>query len=72
MHLKLDAAIKVTRYILLGKHHYKNPIFPIELEDIPFEALELYKRENKILDYKRDIEEIVKWSVMYKTFNYYI
>lgn len=47
-------------------------MFPIELEDIPFEALELYKRENKILDYKRDIEEIVKWSVTYKIFNYYI
>jgi len=31
------------------------------MEDLPFDAIELYKRENIILDYKKDIEEIVKW-----------
>jgi len=48
---------------LLGKYNYKNPIFPIEIEDIPYNAIELYKCGNRILEYKRDIEEIVKWSV---------
>lgn len=66
--LKLDAAIKVTRYIFLGKHNYKNPMFVIELEDLPHEAFELYKRANKILGYKRDIEEIVQWSVLSNIF----
>lgn len=60
---KLDAAIKITRYLLLGKYNYKNPIFPIGIEEIPYEVIELYKRENAILGYKRDIEEIVKWLV---------
>lgn len=61
--LKLDAAIKVTRYIMLGKYNYKNPLLAIEIEDIPYDAIELYKRENTILAYRRDIDEIVKWSV---------
>lgn len=60
---KLDAAIKVTRYLLLCKYNYKNPPFVIEIDDIPHEALELYKRENQILSFRRDIEDIVKWSV---------
>lgn len=38
-------------------------MFEIEIEDLPHDAFELYKRANKILGYKRDIEEIVKWSV---------
>jgi len=63
IYFKLDAIIKVTRYILLGIYNYKNPTLAIKIEDIPYDAIELYKRENKILDHKRDIEEIVKWSV---------
>lgn len=43
--------------------NYKNPIFSFEIEDIPKDAIELYKRENTILAYKRDIEEIVQWLV---------
>lgn len=61
IYLKLDAAIKETRYLLLGKYNYKNPPLPIEIEDIPYEAIELYRRENFIWAYKRDIEDIVKW-----------
>lgn len=38
-------------------------MFPIKIEEIPYDAIELYKRENAILGYKRDIEEIVKWLV---------
>lgn len=63
IYLKLDAAIKVTRYLLLGKYNYKNPMVPIEIEEIPYDAIELFKRENAILGYKRDIDEIVKWLV---------
>lgn len=48
---------------MLGKYNYKNPLLAIEIDDIPYDAIELYKRENMILDYRRDIEEIVKWSV---------
>ncbi|XP_025202252.1 dynein beta chain, ciliary-like, partial [Melanaphis sacchari] len=58
---ELDAAIKVTRYIILCNNNFKNPIFAIEIDDIPYDAIKLYKRENLILTYKRDIEEIVKW-----------
>lgn len=39
-------------------------MFGIEIDDIPYDAIKLYKRENLILKYKRDIEEIVKWLVM--------
>lgn len=59
--IKLDAAIKETRYIIFSIYNYKNPILEIKIEDIPDDAIELYKRENKILAYKRDIEEIVEW-----------
>lgn len=45
-------------------YNYKNPILPIEIDDIPIKAIELYKREHMFLGYKRDIEEIVKWSVL--------
>lgn len=61
--MKLDAAIKITKYIILIKYNYKNPLIAIEIENIPFDAIELYKRENRILAYKRDIEDIVKWLV---------
>lgn len=50
---------------MLGKYNYKNPLLAIEIEDIPYDAVELYKRENTILAYRRDIEEIVKWSVWF-------
>ncbi|VVC32244.1 Hypothetical protein CINCED_3A002285 [Cinara cedri] len=56
---ELHAAIKEIRYILLIKYNYKNSL--IEIEDIPYNVIELYKRESSILNYKRDIEEIVKW-----------
>lgn len=59
--LKLDSAIKITRYLFLGRYNYKNPLLPIEIEDIPIDAIELYKRKDNILAYKRDIVEIVKW-----------
>jgi len=36
----------------------------IDIDDIPYDAIKLYKREKLILTYKRDIEEIVKWLVM--------
>lgn len=64
LYKKLDAAIKVTRYIILCNYNFKNPILTIETDDIPYEAIKLYKREKLILEYKRDIEEIVKWLVM--------
>jgi len=60
----LDAAIKVTRYIILCNFNFKNPILTIGIDDIPYDAIKLYKREKLILTYKRDIEEIVKWLVM--------
>jgi len=47
-------------------------MWAIETEDIPHDAIKLYKRENLILAYKRDIEEIVKWLVMLDTFYYFI
>lgn len=37
---------------------------------MPYDIIELYKRENRILAYKRDIEEIVKWSVLYFCINF--
>ncbi|XP_022163545.1 dynein heavy chain 17, axonemal-like [Myzus persicae] len=64
---ELDAAIKVTRYIILCNYNFKNPILTIETNDIPYEAIKLYKREKLILEYKRDIEEIVKWYNMLRT-----
>ncbi|XP_022182919.1 dynein heavy chain 9, axonemal-like [Myzus persicae] len=64
---ELDAAIKVTRYIILCNYNFKNPILTIETDDIPYEAIKLYKREKLILEYKRDIEEIVKWYNMLRT-----
>jgi len=72
IYLKLDASIKESRYILFGQYNYKNPIFPIGIEDIPSNAIRLYKRENRILEYKRDIEEIVKWFVNIYDFELYI
>jgi len=60
---KLDAAIKETRYIILSNYNFKNPILIIGIDDIPDDAIKLYKREKLILSYKRDIEEIVKWLV---------
>jgi len=59
----LDAAIKETRYIILSNYNFKNPILGIGIDDIPFDAINLYKREKLILSYKRDIEDIVKWLV---------
>jgi len=67
----LDAAIKVTRYIILCNYNFKNPILTIETDDIPYDAIKLYKREKLILKYIRDIEEIVEWLVMlFRGFEY--
>lgn len=50
--------------MLMGEYNYKNPLLAITAEDIPYEAIDLFKREEKILGYKRDIEDIVYWSVI--------
>lgn len=60
----MDAAIKVTRYIIHCNYNFKDPISTIGIDDIPYDAIKLCKREKLILTYKRDIEEIVKWLVM--------
>lgn len=45
-------------------YNYKNPLLKVDMEDIPYEALELFKREKKIFSYKQDIKDIVNWSVI--------
>ncbi|KAL4088975.1 hypothetical protein QTP88_024053 [Uroleucon formosanum] len=64
---ELDAAIKVTRYIIHCNYNFKDPISTIGIDDIPYDAIKLCKREKLILTYKRDIEEIVKWYNMLRT-----
>lgn len=61
--MKLEAAIKETRYIIFSIYNYKNSLLEIKINDLPYDAIELYKRENMILAYKRDIADIIEWSV---------
>lgn len=61
--MKLEAAIKETRYIIFSIYNYKNSLLEIKINDLPYDAIELYKRENMILAYKRDIADIIDWSV---------
>lgn len=48
---------------MLGKYNYKHVIIEFELEDLPHDAIELYKQEHRLLAFKTDIQEIVKWLV---------
>ncbi|XP_050529246.1 dynein beta chain, ciliary-like [Daktulosphaira vitifoliae] len=58
---ELDSAIKVTRYLILGIYYNKDPVLYITIDDLPNEAMELYKREKNLINYKRDINDIVMW-----------